>query len=149
MRRFCKHFLAILGVAWGPFILQSLPEAARAADPAELAELLKKSGSPGTDAAKVEALFDSLREAERRNAERRSPAEPGATQTPDSTGAAAAPAAAEDSEALSGAVTADAADAAGEEASEEPEAPKRVSRAGCMYSGARLIWEKVPGSCER
>jgi hypothetical protein len=146
MRRFYKHFLAILGVAWGPFILPFLPEAARAADPSELAELLKKSGSPGTDAAKVEALLDSLREAERRNAERRSPAGPGATQTPDSTGAA--PAAAEDSEALPGAIAADAADA-GEEASEEPEAPKRVSRAGCMYSGARLIWEKVPGSCER
>jgi hypothetical protein len=147
MRRFCKHFLAILGVAWGPFILPLLPEAARAANPTELAELLKKSGSPGTDAAKVEALLDSLREAERRNAERRSPAEPAATQTPDSPGAA--PAAAEDSEALPGAVAADAADATGDEASAEPEAPKRVSRAGCMYSGARLIWEKVPGSCER
>ena len=147
MRRSCKLFLAILGFAWASLVLPFLPEAALAADPDELAELLKTSSSPGTDAAKVEALLDSLREAEKRNAEQRSTAKSGSAQTP-SDGSGVAPAGpAANSEALPDAVADDAADAE-EESSEESETPKRVIRAGCMYSGKKLIWENVPGSCD-
>jgi hypothetical protein len=36
-----------------------------------------------------------------------------------------------------------------EEADKKKEEPRKVIRAGCMYSGTDLIWEKVPGACSR
>ncbi len=148
MHRFLKLFLATLGVAWASLVLPFLSPGARAAHPTELDELLRASAA-GTDAGKVEALLDVLREAEQRHAEQRSTAEPGAA--PESSGsslaAEAGPAAVGDATALPGAVDGDAVDSE-EDPSAKPEEPKRVIRAGCMYSGAKLIWEKVPGGCD-
>ena len=145
MCRSSRLFLALLVVAW---LSPALPGTASAGELNEVDELLKASGSPGTDAAKVEALIKLLREAERQQAQNRSSAQRGhgATSREDKdAGAATAPEAA--------AADAPEASAAGEEAGEQPEAedetPKSVARAGCMYSGKTLIWEKVPGACAR
>jgi hypothetical protein len=155
MRRFRKSFPASLALAFGALIVAwaSLgPGMARAADPDELAELLKSSGSTGTDAAKVEALLDVLREAERRHAQGRPAAGPVDAKLPADASGTASPARAADAAAEPEASGSDAAQAKADgeaEADAEPEKPKPVVRAGCMYSGTKLIWEKVPGSCER
>ena len=93
--------------------------------PASLAGDIRKSGAEGADAKQVEALSELLRQAE----ELQKSAKPGQ---------AAVPAKADE----------DAAAKAEDEAVEKIE-KKPVVRAGCMYSGTKLIWEKVPGTCQK
>lgn len=146
MRRFGRLFLATLVVAC---VSSVLPGAASAADPNELADLLKASDSSGTDAAKVEALLDVLRDAEKRQAQKRSSGKSATPAPPLESGAGdAAPAVALGHQAGPAAAAADAPEG-DEESDAEDDTPKQVIRAGCMYSDAKLIWEKVPGACSR
>ena len=141
MRRSSKLFPAILALASLSLVL---PEATPAADPDEVADLLGADRSPGVDAAKVQALLDILREAERRSARKRSNGEGGSAPPPAESGAAEAAVAAAAPE-----VVADDAGEADEESGGEDATPKSVARPGCMYSGRKLIWEKLPGTCSR
>jgi hypothetical protein len=131
------------------------------------------SSGPVVDEEKVRELLATLREAERQQAEKRELEQARARQ-PDSGDRGVAPvasrraaesepkqdgnagAAAGDSTTEEGGKDAVEKDAVekdaveeNEEAEKKKEEPRKVIRAGCMYSGTELIWEKVPGACTR
>ncbi len=125
------------------------------------------SSGPVVDEEKVRELLATLREAERQQAEKRELEQARARQ-PDGGGRGVAPVgarrSAESKPKQDGSAGAAAGDSTIEEAekdavekdavekneeAEKKEEPKKVIRAGCMYSGTTLIWEKVPGACGR
>jgi hypothetical protein len=96
---------------------------------ASLAGDSRKPGAEGADAAQVAELRQLLRQAQELQKQ-----EAQKNAKPEQAGVPAKP----------GEEPAGQAETDTEKAEKKP-----VVRAGCMYSGVNLIWEKVPGSCEK
>jgi hypothetical protein len=154
--------LPILCVFAGVLLL-GVPTTAQAADGGS--ELMKATNADGQggDPAKVRALRELLRQAEKDQAARRrvaadaaaaAPAAPAATEA--ATGSPPVGAVGDPKKEPAGAsATANAVTAspAAPSVSTEGEVPAvelpppPVARPGCMYSGTDLIWEREPGTC--
>ncbi len=136
-------------------VLLGLSLAALPGQAGEFRRFPENSARPTSDESQIEELKELLRQAQQLQ-EGQQRLRQAAQEKAKSAGRgaeASPPAKAADAEkpAEGGSQKAEGEDAAqkNEEKAEEEEEPKDLARPGCMYRGTTLIWEKVPGTCEK